>query len=410
MKKEEKNMLNILIWGAGKNCKFIIEAINKDKCNLIGIVDMNRQLHQKYYMNKWLIDSPEKLINNRIDFVIISAQNSIGILEECQKLGLKKEKVIDYWNSNKEYEFLDINLKKISELEKRITKLDRRLKNIPYELGIKSVPQIRPAKELLEIIINDKKSLSRFGDGELEIMQNRQRPWFQIADERLAERLKQVFSCKDERIIIALADDFGNLEHYTEEAADGIRSYLDNGIREKVMGVIDMNRVYYDAYVTRPYLMYKDKNYALDIFQLFKKIWKNREILLVEGSQACIGVRNDLLDSASSIRRIIAPLKNAFSVYDEILSLVRENIFENILVLISLGPTATVLAYDLAMEGIQALDIGQLDNEYEWYLRGAVERIDIPGKYVAELRQYCEVAIIEDINYEEQIIGKIEIK
>jgi hypothetical protein len=39
---------------------------------------------------------------------------------------------------------------------------------------------------------------------------------------------------------------------------------------------------------------------------------------------------------------------------------------KNILILISLGPTATVLAYDLAKLGYWAIDIGHIDNEYEW--------------------------------------------
>lgn len=94
------------------------------------------------------------------------------------------------------------------------------MNNIPYELGLKSSPLIKSAKELLEVILKDRKSLSRFGDGGLEIMQNRERPWFQIVDAKLSERLREIFSCKDERIIIALADDFGNLERYTEKVSD----------------------------------------------------------------------------------------------------------------------------------------------------------------------------------------------
>ena len=104
-------------------------------------------------------------------------------------------------------------------------------------------------------------------------MQGRERPWFQELDYRLAERLKEVFNSKDERIIIALADNFGSLDCYTEQAADGIREYLENGIREDLMKVIDTNRIYYDTYVTRPYIIYKDKSHAVHIFELFKKIW-----------------------------------------------------------------------------------------------------------------------------------------
>ena len=44
------------------------------------------------------------------------------------------------------------------------------------------------------------------------------------------------------------------------------------------------------------------------------------------------------------------------------------------MIIIALGPTATVLAYDLAKEGYQALDMGHFDIEYEWYLRNATKK------------------------------------
>lgn len=238
-------------------------------------------------------------------------------------------------------------------------------------------------------------------------MQNRSRPWFQTADEKLGRRLQEVFECTDERIMIAIADNFGSLERYTEDAAEGIRAYLDNGVREMLMKTISMEREYYDAYVTRPYIIYKDKNYADGIFRLFKQIWKGRDILLVEGEHAYNGVRNDLFAGAGKIRRIIAPAVNAFSGYDRILTLVKKYADKNTLVLISLGPTATVMAYDLAMEGIQALDIGQLDNEYDWYICGAKKRIEIPGKCVAEITSCHEPSEIEDEEYKKQIIGRV---
>ena len=177
-------------------------------------------------------------------------------------------------------------------------------------------------------------------------------------------------------------------------------------------------------------MIYKNKEHAVRIFQLFKEVWKERNLLFVEGRQAFIGVRNDLFDGAASIRRIIVPSKNAFFAYERILNAVKQNIADDTLVLISLGPTATVLAYDLAMEGVQAIDIGQLDNEYDWFLRGVLERIKIPGKCVAEvpgifLRGVLErikipgkcvaevpggheVSAIEDTEYIKQIVAQVE--
>ena len=37
------------------------------------------------------------------------------------------------------------------------------------------------------------------------------------------------------------------------------------------------------------------------------------------------------------------------------------------LILLMLGPTAKVLGFQLSREGYQAIDIGHIDSEYEWY-------------------------------------------
>jgi Domain of unknown function (DUF1792). len=398
---------NVVVWGAGARCQIVMSAIRKDKCTLKGIVDTNQALYHQY-MECWQIEAPELLIDNTVDYIIISTCFGETIWKQCEEMGICKDKIIDYWKTDTKYEFIDETVKKIFELEREIVILKRRIENMPYELGLKPCPEIRSSEELLLKIIREKNSLCRFGDGELELMQNKERPWFQEVNGQLAKRLKEVFYCKNEKIIIALANNFGSLDYYTEDAADGIRSYLSQGSRERLMSIIDINRTYYDAYVSRPYLIYRKKNRAKDIFKLFQRVWKNREVLLVEGTYACIGVKNDLFQNVVDLRRIIAPDKNAFSVYDKILEVIHKNIDKDTLVLISLGPTATVLAYDLAMKGIQSIDIGQLDNEYEWYIRGVDERVEIPGKCVSELISYRIPDRIADDIYERQIVARIE--
>ena len=51
-------------------------------------------------------------------------------------------------------------------------------------------------------------------------------------------------------------------------------------------------------------------------------------------------------------------------------------------VLIALGQTATVLAYDLSEAGLQAIDPGHVDVEYEWYRMGEDQ-----GSHPREVRQ-----------------------
>ena len=113
------------------------------------------------------------------------------------------------------------------------------------------------------------------------------------------------------------------------------------------------------------------------------------------------------MKEACSISRILCPLQNAWNRYEEILEAVLEKVPKTALICISLGPCATVLAYDLAKNGYQALDIGQLDNEYEWYLRGVKKRIAIQGKMVAEISEKQIFEMPDATEYFDQIIAKI---
>ena len=80
----------------------------------------------------------------------------------------------------------------------------------------------------------------------------------------------------------------------------------------------------------------------------------------------------------------------------------------NRLILIALGPTATILAYDLANFNYQAIDVGHIDLEYEWFLRGAKKRQNIEGKAVNEVSSKNEnVEEIYDENYENSIVKVI---
>ena len=105
------------------------------------------------------------------------------------------------------------------------------------------------------------------------------------------------------------------------------------------------------------------------------------------------------------MERIICPTKEAFDYYDEILAEVKK-VDKNKLILLVLGPTAKILAYDLVQLGYQVVDIGQIDMDYEWYIAGRGIRVPIQNKYVSQLPP-AEVPDLKDVAYEEQIIGRI---
>lgn len=73
----------------------------------------------------------------------------------------------------------------------------------------------------------------------------------------------------------------------------------------------------------------------------------------------------------------------------------------------ALGPTATVMAYDLAQSGIQTIDIGHIDIEYEWYRMKASDKVLINNKHVQELTLDVNQSFETDTTYNSQIITKI---
>ena len=139
-----------------------------------------------------------------------------------------------------------------------------------------------------------------------------------------------------------------------------------------------------------------------------KKIWKGRNLLIVEGEKTRSGIGNDLFSLSLSIRRILAPAEDAFNRYDCILHAIKCHAHQDDLILLSLGMTATVLAYDLSNLGYQAIDLGHLDVEYEWFKMQAQKKVLLTGKYVNEVNHGNEVVCCNDIEYQRQIICVIE--
>lgn len=272
---------------------------------------------------------------------------------------------------------------------------------------------IKNSIDTILYIIENKTSISRFGDGEFQIiydyLQNTDSKvdTFQKYNKDLGQKLLQAFTSKSQNNhLVGVPYAFRNASvHRGYERIFFEREslyWLPRLFYDKT------EHVFYDTNFTRFYMGRKDiKDYPAYI-NLLKKIWDGQDILFIEGVKSRLGVGNDLFDNARSIERILAPATNAFDRYNEILKAGKQ-FGNNKLILLALGQTATVLAYDLAKEGFWAIDIGHIDIEYEWYLRKAKTKIAIPGKYVNEVQ---EGRIVNDDNtnqtYLREIIARIE--
>lgn len=260
-------------------------------------------------------------------------------------------------------------------------------------------------EESISKLLNEKKSIARFGDGELDLILGRKLK-FQDADELIAQRLSEVLRSKQDTCLIGIPDVLDRFENLTEESETFWIKNMER-TRDTWLEHIDTDIEYCTANLTRLYIRHKDRSKCGVYFSMLKKIWEDKNIVICEGEKTRIGVGNDLLSGTKSIKRILCPAENAFSRYDEILESVR-NESKDSLILLALGPTATVLAYDLSMEGYQALDLGHFDIEYEWFLMQAENRENIDHKYVNEVSGGNQADEVVDEEYQKQIIKIIK--
>ncbi len=264
-------------------------------------------------------------------------------------------------------------------------------------------PKIASKEETVRKIEEEHCSIARFGDGDFGLMFGLPEG-YQKCDSRLTARLKEVLSYHgSEKLLIGISKAIfvSKYPYYPRYRV----KYL-----WKISRLLDKDRQYYHTDISRFYHSTGDRKKELEYIGMLKQIWDQLEITIIEGEQTRMGVGNDLFDNAKRVRRILCPAENAFFHYDEILSTILAKVPQDELVLLALGPTATILAYDLFHKGYQAVDIGHVDISYEWYLRGVRDpsgRIAVPGKYTNEVRGGNVVDACTDPEYLSQIIARV---
>ena len=243
---------------------------------------------------------------------------------------------------------------------------------------------MRPLATVRYLVTNNI-SVSRFGDGELNIIMGGC-VHFQEYNATLRERLIEILQLPEiPGFKVAIPIMINTLENLTDESHRFWTMNMHTGRMH--WHRLCANKNYLDSQFTWSYLLSNNKAEARECLMLLPKLWDNQDVLLIEG-EGKFGVNLSFMSNTRSICRIICPSSNAFTHYDEILMAIRRY-YRGQLVLLSLGPTASVLAYDLFREKIRAIDIGHLNLCYQ-----EIEEIGSSGKMTEEM-------------YEQQIIARI---
>lgn len=204
-----------------------------------------------------------------------------------------------------------------------------------------SYPVVRDEWATLELL-KAGRSIARFGDGELKMLQGRSYRR-QVGSQRLAAQLRQVLHDPDADCLVGIP----TMDPTGPKFANWDRH------RERFLQVLEGSKVRYcSAFISRP-----DSAPWINC-QAFadgmRELWKGRRVVvLCEGDNSLLPL---VRLSALQVTHVECPTYQAYDriqEFEELLLAATANV-----AILSCGPSATILANRLARHGLQALDLG----------------------------------------------------
>lgn len=145
-------------------------------------------------------------------------------------------------------------------------------------------PYIISIDDTINFIIKNGSSASRFGEGEIRLMDNESIE-FQKANIELSLKLRTVIYNDTENLLICLPDVFSGLKMYTSSSRYFWRKHV-NKYKQIWFQVLNKKKTYYNALITRPYINYWDKSHSSLKFEKIKELWNKKDILIIEGEKS----------------------------------------------------------------------------------------------------------------------------
>lgn len=260
-------MKQVLVFGTGISAEKILDNICTDNVRITGYLD-NSVKKQGTLFHGVYVFPPEKCTEMEFDYILIASVKYGPITEELSGFGVPEEKILPYFSfRHNDYDrYRDIVHTEgmvYDELCLRLEGIEKYIQNMDYEIVSKlekgkiQFPVIKSIDETIDEIIGKRLSVSRYGDGEFDQIDGR-REGYQEPDPLLSERLKEVLVKPVSGHIVGLADIYGDLSHLDKKYADYFRNVMLK-YRKDHYRYIDMDRVYYNAFISRVYSEMKDK-------------------------------------------------------------------------------------------------------------------------------------------------------
>lgn len=211
--------------------------------------------------------------------------------------------------------------------------------------------------ETIRRILKRRLGCARFGDGEigLALCQAGARGQDYAAD--LAKALRRVATSNLPNLLVCIPRIFGKIP--------AAKFRWERWRLPERSALWEPGREYGSAFISRP--DFWGEPFGEEYWATMRSIWDTRPVLLVRGDARVPA----LFDNAASVEVIEGPNRNAWAGYHDVLArcLEWDSKQKKGAVIAQLGPTATVLAYDCAVHGVQCLDLGKASRFYRDEIR-----------------------------------------
>lgn len=214
--------------------------------------------------------------------------------------------------------------------------------------------QVLNEHETLQHILSTGCSISRFGDGELRLISGSSAPGQRIDKLEIGEHLKKVLDnpIKNHLSCVPVPGAF-----MPEKKMKFWMGYFSQ-VKKITEG---KNDVFGSSFIGRT-----DSAPQIDnsvYWEKCRNLFKGQHVLIFCGVGKHPFPDSSIFEYAFSFRYLFGPDKNAYGSLNSIMSVLLKQKKVDTFVL-SLGPTATVLAYELCKFGVRALDLGRLGVYY----------------------------------------------
>lgn len=213
--------------------------------------------------------------------------------------------------------------------------------------------------ETIHHLIENKRSIARYGDGEFNLCLGKKC----ISQEflpKLQTRLCEILRSNNKECMIGIPRIWDR--DPKELKWDHWKNYLD----KRYTNLFATDVTYGSAFITRP-----DSSpsiQSIEYYNLVRTMWDEKHVVLVHGEGRNFCKHKSFLQNAHRIDVVHGLGTHAFKEYDKLVDDCTMAASKECVFVIGLGPTATVLAYDLAMMGYQSLDLGHIGMFYNRFM------------------------------------------